>query len=1164
MPEPKSPTKDGIVASKPTMAVLNPQQPAEAVQVSLGSTNPQALSIPELRNALWKSAYDKLQKDESDLMKAYDKLVKNVNQQSRVGTDQVTNAADLTSDDIFSAAKTEKSKMESKQWSFSWFGKPQKVRNIVESILTIVQTSSELISAGVEMAPPFVSLPWSMVTILIDLVLKDFEATKEAIDGIKEITSILASYNLAENEYLPRKETNSIFSKEVMGLYVSIFKYQASVSIYFTKSTFARLRSNIIAEKHSWQQALNEVKNERDKTYISLQSLGTHITLLKLKKLEDMTQSILQSMNDSLQQARAQTLNRQQVVEWISPINVFLDHLDVRQSLGGDYSNTGHWLLNDNVEFRDWKSSGNGAILLQGAVGSGKSCLTSIVVQDFLENSQQPLAFFYCSSGSLNLSHPRATGSVSISIIRCLLAQYATMPDGSIAEPLQSLFNGSEKQGKGDCDSTLEAIISLFLEVLELQPKAQFTLIIDALDECTDYYKLLESIKEIVSCDADVRIFITARLDIEIHPPLSISPKLIVNESNSVDINAYIEKEVSKRYSGSGMTEEQAKRLTELLQKNSEGIFRWVVLELDKFLPLSPRQGRRQQMEDIDARLDNIASSNAKGFEKLLDSYKGIYADALGNDDEERRAAIVKSSIKWCLCSFRPLSSRELSLAICIKLLSEDYAKSSRGAQSSKPANRQLNLSLLAEKEDDILSYCSNILTKNSRGEIKIFHLSVRQFFESRMADEFSPEKQHIEIADLLARLEIVRLFSDTPTSFDAIRKLRSQATDHCEPVSSFFLVDYVQNFWSLHCKAATETKEITALLNLPQWESKRSIPAISLQLDIAKKRDLADQNILGDTWFHRIIRCNLPELVILLVRVDRRMEDSRLASIQNKAQDLPLHLAALHGSRTSLTALVIDRADDQVENAYGLKPLQLAIVFGRDDIIKRALRMGLDLGIKDSSRNGLSYYAETYGRIESLQTLAMAGADISTLKPRDSAKSIPFLAMRTTWMFEMAEKSTTDVLPDNSSPSVSIRGDGTVPESPHNIAFGLAQNPVYKNRSKVIIRYDKSSSCTTCDLQTWIEGSREGLQYPVNFLNLGRTERMCGLCSEIKKCIPMDGNVSPGQDISEDPQIKVWVALDNDSPVRTGQDLLRINTYGHEIVDLELCIRIKGQWLAF
>lgn len=74
-----------------------------------------------------------------------------------------------------------------------------------------------------------------MITILLPFVTNDIHAVDEAISGLQEVASILASYSYAEREFLPVKDTSSDFQDVVLDLYVSILEYQASVALYFAR-----------------------------------------------------------------------------------------------------------------------------------------------------------------------------------------------------------------------------------------------------------------------------------------------------------------------------------------------------------------------------------------------------------------------------------------------------------------------------------------------------------------------------------------------------------------------------------------------------------------------------------------------------------------------------------------------------------------------------------------------------------------------------------------------------------------------------------------------------------------------------------------------------------------------------------------------------------------
>lgn len=120
------------------------------------SPPPAPPSIVELRDAVWKRAIEKLRDEQEELMTAFEALVKEQN-----GLSQTT---PLGADSMTKVAQKQKAIMESKQWTYTWFGlgKEHKVRDSVETIFDVIQQASGLISLGMQAAPPAVLLPWSV------------------------------------------------------------------------------------------------------------------------------------------------------------------------------------------------------------------------------------------------------------------------------------------------------------------------------------------------------------------------------------------------------------------------------------------------------------------------------------------------------------------------------------------------------------------------------------------------------------------------------------------------------------------------------------------------------------------------------------------------------------------------------------------------------------------------------------------------------------------------------------------------------------------------------------------------------------------------------------------------------------------------------------------
>ncbi len=128
-----------------------------------------------VRDALWKKAYVQFQKDKPDLVAAYEKLIAD---QNDLGDQPL-----LTVQNVSIVVSNQRTKMESRQRTYSWFGRTKRVRDTVESILRVVQQSAGLISTRMTMAPIYVSLPWSFVAILIPFVMNDSKELHAALDG---------------------------------------------------------------------------------------------------------------------------------------------------------------------------------------------------------------------------------------------------------------------------------------------------------------------------------------------------------------------------------------------------------------------------------------------------------------------------------------------------------------------------------------------------------------------------------------------------------------------------------------------------------------------------------------------------------------------------------------------------------------------------------------------------------------------------------------------------------------------------------------------------------------------------------------------------------------------------------------------------------------------
>ncbi|KAH7109298.1 hypothetical protein B0J11DRAFT_238031 [Dendryphion nanum] len=973
--------------------------------------------------------------------------------------------------------------MESKQWTYSWFGKPQKVRDTAESVITTIDKVSELVSVGMSAAPPFVSLPWSVATCLVSFVMSDFEAMSDAIEGLKEVTLILANYSLAEKEFLLDSATVHDYEQTVIDLYTAVIEYQASAAKYFARNTLKRFGVNAVTDQ-SWPDALEKVRNLERTCQTALNALSTRLNMSHFINVEELLTQGMKLMDQISRTVASDRAQREKILEWISPINHLQDHADLRNQIGDVYLGSGQWLLQDQSEFVPWKQSNGGALFLQGIVGSGKTCLTSMVVQHLLES--EPVAFFYCSANASPREPTRTIHNSTSNIFQSILGQCSVKADGTVVEQIRSAFESSDRQSSGGCDMTLGVIMLNLKNILQEHSKKPMTLVFDALDECREQGQFLEHLADLMKEVPNLRVFVSTRFGVEFKGFFDSYRLLQIGDHNSSDIQVYVESEISKR--GAKLSAGQAERLKAALSAHADGVFRWVVLEIDIFLPRTQRQGGRMLSKDVDRRLTKLENSEAPPVELLLDAYEELYKYALGSEDEVSRQLVVKTVMKWVLCSFRPLHAETLCYAVALQpdgTIDEDITS------------------------DDILAYCSNFLVQTSGKVVKLAHLSVRQFFEERKLEEFSGPQQHLCVA--IASLQ--RVHSRTASQgaeitsvFDFISLFRPQGHEEVmmdldDGLGTYNY--YTDNFWSMHCRAASPSEELSVLLDSPHTRDIFRPDLTALQLGIARGADLAKADILGNTALHRSVLDNDHDILDLMLRVDGLLTQEGLPNFKNGAGNSPLHLAAMLGRETLFRDLIAAGSLAESKNLYEMTALHMAILFDQSRIIDLVFQLRLD--VSDEQGPILPRY------LEFLSSDGVTGSLLNTTHPGDDAELL-----------------SENINSRQSRPYITI------------------------NKSQEI------SACVYCDLQRWLNERQETVYFSSNTelteaLRLRDDGNMdCQVCKVLLYALQYADSKTPLRTAHE---IRVQAKFDQELGMSgTRWDFLDVQ-FADTHVDVEICI---------
>lgn len=247
----------------------------------------------------------------------------------------------------------------------------------------------------------------------------------------------------------------------------------------------------------------------------------------------------LQRVEDHLDEQK-----RIEILRWLSSQPYMEHHEQVFKHV---LSGSGAWLLQDPLYIQWHKNSASSLLWLHGKVGSGKSTLVSLVIEDAIKRFNAGQAslpvYFYCSRNAAEAE--RSDPAVILGSITRQLA--SVQPGLPLLDPVVEKW---KKKGQGFNSNGLQVEESchLILELIEQYPIT--TIVIDALDECDPEKRqcLLDTFENMLQDSLGlVKIFVSSRDDQDIVCTLREYPNLdIVSDKNTVDIESFVKTETER------------------------------------------------------------------------------------------------------------------------------------------------------------------------------------------------------------------------------------------------------------------------------------------------------------------------------------------------------------------------------------------------------------------------------------------------------------------------------------------------------------------------------------------------------------------------------------------------------------------------------------------
>ncbi|KAK4067399.1 uncharacterized protein Triagg1_7579 [Trichoderma aggressivum f. europaeum] len=519
---------------------------------------------------------------------------------------------------------------------------------------------------------------------------------------------------------------------------------------------------------NDWEQLISDVR-EKEQSFAAVEQIW-----------RDIRHAEEQLANES---AAAQKEHRE-FLNWLSdvdPSSTYNDAL-VRYENG-----TNEWLLKGSEEFKAWETNANSLIWLHGKAGSGKSVLTSSVINYLKDrHTLKPstaLAYFYFSFSDIK---KQQVNEMLASLIKQICSNRF---DVSQLDAIKRLNDYKMKGQRPDTQTLETALLS------STSGCSAVYIIIDGLDECPllggQREQLLKSLRRILAAASDnFHIFLTSRkkpdINLRIRPLLSSPAKIeidLLSHQQAIDddirqcINVTLATDDFDTW-----PEEVKEEARQLLAQKADCMFQYVRFQLEALRMPSSIAEIRKALQDLPAGLD------------------ATYDRILQNIDTRFQSQVI-NTLKWLAFSKTILTHKELSDIFIIHpdndvvfdeterlFTSTDVLKYFSGLIITLPVHRMGSAGESAYKETYF--------------EVGLAHFSIKEYLTSRRiagnptsAFSFTEADAHLYIAkSCLAYLNHV-------TTMNKISRRK-----YFESMDSFPLLGYVTVYWALHLEEVPRT----------------------------------------------------------------------------------------------------------------------------------------------------------------------------------------------------------------------------------------------------------------------------------------------------------------------------------------------------------------------
>ncbi|KAJ6071845.1 hypothetical protein N7499_009859 [Penicillium canescens] len=735
-------------------------------------------------------------------------------------------------------------------------------------------------------------------------------------------------------------------------------------------------------------------------------------------------------------------------------LNMYLKMLDFCSM----YDHTVTWKQNrkagttrlfcDSAEYKDWKDqSGSVTLVYTASLGSGKSVLLANLVDDLhlhVQDSNVPVVYFFCR---YDITESLQARSIIGSIARQLLGRMQSQCLNSDLE--MGYFLDRNKLGN------FETIFFLLQRVLASDFQAY--IVIDGIDECeySERRILMEELKRLQDTFA-IRLCISLRL--EPNKPLEVNTDGLMHTTispipdNSSEIGAFIQAELESCIESQRLVVGDPHLILEIrdtLSQRSQGMFLWVVLQIETLCMMDSDHAIRQALEDLPSNLRET-------FSRILQR-------------SERPGMLTQRAVlELITAAHSPLTTEQI-----------------REALSVVPGNTVWDPSRLPNDINATLACCGCLITLDEEElTVRLVHSSFKQFlldepdyvnlesahermtgiiitylsydmFGTQLSTTVIPEIKAGSVPATIAEtalpssgnirnLALKLLRSKCETEFD-IGKTLAMARPSRHILNQSHLRSYAQLYWCSHLlKFKGLSRRLSQLLIglleakrlSPVSESIRSFPSYTLlygfadfrlDLGIWTNRDLWKQTfeppilhlavvsghdlfvdaVINHGGFDINYRDPTAQTAILLAAVTKNVKifesllgvESIDVSVKSWLGYTPLHMAVLDSSEDLLKIMIESKKFDlNVQDDTGRRTaLHIAVLHRKADLVELLLGSdSIDTSILDETGLGPIHHAARFERSSTVMRILTRSSKVDVnLRDREGRAAIHIAALK-------------------------------------------------------------------------------------------------------------------------------------------------------------------------